>query len=139
MKYKNKNTVEHKWIIPAGPLIAIVVTIVCTAIMALLVVNENISESSTKYIIQIVHLLSAFAGSYITGKRITDNLLVTSIISSAIYCLLLTGITILFFDGLFKNVFIGIGSVSAGTVLGVILNLRRKSNISGRKRKIRTC
>ena len=109
--------------ITLGVLIALIVTLIGSAVTAWLIVGEKIGEGSVGYCSAFITLLASVLGSEISWLRTKRLRLQVCLITGAAYYLLLLAVTAVFFGGIYLGmgmtaitVFCGCGSIA---LLGV--------------------
>ena len=138
-KYKNKKPVNTISLYMIGMIVAGVITILCAAAMASLVVKDILSENVAIRVIPIVHFIAMFFGTYVAGSRADGNLIMNCAITSLIYYLTAITITVFWFGGAFSNMLLGTAAIFSGAAAGSIISLRRKKRTPRRKHRVRTC
>lgn len=106
-----------------GAVISIVLMLIGTMIIALLVMNETMTEKAIGYGVLAVTLIATFTGAYVALTIYKKKYLITSMSVSIVFALILLSLTALFFDGQFNGVpatllVIICGGVSAMLVAG---------------------
>lgn len=116
-----------------GLLIGIIISIVFSGIVGLFVLNDGVAEENTKYFAMVIQFIAAFVGSVFVGKRVGQKYAIVCGCSAAIYCLVLVASTIMFFDGAFQSVGMGVGMCAAGYVVACAMCMMNKRK--GHRRK----
>lgn len=117
-----------------GTFSAIGITLAFAAILASMIVNEQIGINSLQYCIFVITTISALAGSVTAGKYTNEKPAISCGIAALIYGLILMFVGILFFDGGFKGVWTSLISIVIGCLFACTICLRKKGRGYGRKR-----
>ncbi len=116
-----------------GAAFGLVISAAMLLIMTSMVDKAYMSLGTSKIVILITQLISGFFASLIAGSTAGDRGAVACIISTAGYALVLLVASMLFMDGLHGNVFVGLGVIALGTVVGMSLLFKKPT----RRRKKR--
>ena len=109
---------------PAGLLtglaVSVGITILGTAIIAKMLDTEKLREGLTGYAVMAVLLVSSFAGTLISCRKVKRQYLVVCGVSAMLYFLVLLGITALFFGGQYEAVGVSGLLVLCGSILALM-------------------
>lgn len=100
--------------IGVGVFTAILTSILLAMIIAVLIVNERVNEKIMYYFTFATQLIATLAGGFAAAKRTGGKYALVSGLTALVYCLILIGAGILFFDGGFRN----LGTSVAAIVIG---------------------
>lgn len=119
-----------------GAAVSICAGVILCGILALLISNESISETSIGYGTLVVLLLSSAAGALIAIKTGGSRTMILALISALIYFLFLLLLTAIFFGGRYDGVGATAAVIACGAVCTAILSagVGRKAQ-KGRKRR----
>jgi len=134
-KIKSANNSIIKGII-TGTAISLLIAIIGAAIAAAAIQAQTIPESSMQFIACILLLISSAIGCFVGGRVVGAKRALVSGITAGTYLLVLISITILFFDGMFRNFWTGLGCIAGGLVLSCVIYLKSNDGKYRRKRTI---
>ena len=140
MKLKRKMEGNHMSMINGvlfGTVAAIVTTLLCAAIAAMLIVNGKITENKMKYFAFGILLLSAFIGTFVSCKSAENKLIQRCGIVALVYAFLLVSTAILIFDGSFANVGISILMILFGCLGTCLICMRQGKRKVNKRVRIR--
>lgn len=110
--------------IAAGAAIAVVITVLMSIGLTSLVINGQIAESDTAFIVFIIRAVSVMIGGMIASALSKEKILITIGITAIGYLLIVVALGIIFYDGLFQNFVSGMISVAVGAVCACVLRLK---------------
>ena len=126
---------------PAGLLwgasVSLLVTLLGSAITALLLSKEILAESSVGYSAMIILMTAAYAGALTARGCIKRQHLMVCMLSGGIYFLSLLSVTALFFGGQFEAVGVTALLAMGGSVLALLTDKQPRRAGRGRKKKVR--
>ena len=111
-----------------GVILATLLSLLLTALMANFVLNGHLSEKHISAISFVIRTISVFAGSLAGASLLKQKFLRSVAIIVAGYLVVLIGIGIVLYDGSFKNFIQGIVSVLSGGGIALLILLRPKGN-----------
>ena len=109
------------------------ITILGAAVMASLILKGTLQDTAIGYAAMAILLLASFAGSMITVRRVGKKLVVSAMMSSAIYFGILSLLNAIVYKGGYEGVGVTALVIAAGAGVTVLLNV----NSRGGKRAIR--
>lgn len=113
----------------------LLLTIIGSAIIAVLVLEGKMSEENIGYGIMLVLLAVSYAGAAFSAARIKRRKIMVCGISGLLYWLMLMLITLLFFGGQFGTVWAPIFLIFAGSMAAAIVPGRGERGQPKRKKK----
>lgn len=132
-KAGNKRTrpimIEVSW----GIFVAIIASVILGGVTSLFVLTGRITEENVKYVVLVIQFVAVLLGSIFSGKRAGQKYAIVCGCTSAIYCLTLLAITILFFDSAFHMLWSGVGMCAAGGVAACTMCMIGKEKHRRRK------
>ena len=134
MRSGKQNDFKVKHII-IGVVLAIILTILMSAISAIFLDNESIGLNLIPYISVIIWLVSGFVSAFCAGYAGEGNWILRSIIATGIYYVILLGVGILLFDGVDGDVVVGLIAGVIGFVLALFAISRKRKMPMNRKLK----
>lgn len=117
-----------------GVLVAMLVSILLAMILAVLVVNERVSEDTMHYYAFVILLVATLVGGLFAAKQTRGKCALASGLTALVYCLLLVGAGILFFDGGLQNLWTSVTAIAVGYVGACALRISGQGRTRGRKR-----
>ena len=117
-----------------GVLIASVISILLTVLVANLVLNGHLEENSTAAVIFIIRAISLLIGALIGASLLKQNYLKLVGFITAGYLILLTGTGIVFYSGNLKSFISGAASVLIGGVATLLILQTPRGNRIKRKK-----
>ncbi len=118
-----------------GTLIAVLVSVVCVCVLALLISGESLPLNTALLAMPAVQLLSAFLGCMVAGQTVSSNKSAACGVVCAVYYVLLTGVSALFMQGISGKFWVGILMTVFGCLAAMLLCAREKSSTGKGKRK----
>lgn len=125
---------SHTSAIVTGVVIASALSLLLTALIANLILNGQLSEKITTAAIFVVRAISLLVGALIGGFVLKQNYLKLVGFITVGYFVVLTGTSIVFYDGSFKNFLLGVVSVLIGGVAALLILQAPKSNMHKHKK-----
>lgn len=125
---------SHTSAIVAGAIIALLLSVLLTALLANFILNGRLSEKVTAVGIFLIRTISVLAGALIGASLLKQNYLKLVGFITAVYLVALIGTGIVFFEGGFQNVLLGAVSALTGGVAALLILLMPKGN----RRKLKT-
>ena len=117
-----------------GCLCGILIWFVGLVGLAVCIMYEYLTFSSTKYLVPIVQFLSAFISVYSIGKSTQNNRII--LLALLIHIVLQFSVAVLFYNGLTAYAFVNLALIAAGAVAGfVVVNKRNSFKTVRYKRK----
>ena len=110
--------------IASGAAIAVVITVLMNIGLTSLVINGQIAESDTAFIVFIIRAVSVMIGGMIASALAKEKILITIGITAIGYLLIVVALGIIFYDGSFRNFISGVISVAVGAVCACVLRLK---------------
>lgn len=127
---------------PAGLAIGLAaslsITLLCTALIANLILSEKMNEAALGYGAMAILLLSSGAGSLIASVLIKHRWLLVSLGAGGIYFLTLLAITALFFGGQYQGIGVTALMILAGSGTVGLLGLKQGKRHSFKRKKYRS-
>lgn len=127
---------------PAGLAIGLAaslsITLLCTALIANLILSEKMNEAALGYGAMAILLLSSGAGSLIASVLIKHRWLLVSLGAGGIYFLTLLAITALFFGGQYQGIGVTALMILAGSGTVGLLGLKQWKRHSFKRKKYRS-
>ena len=120
--------------IVAGLLVSMMTTVVGSIITALLIAGEKMGEGQVIYGAVATLIVGSFLGALVASSAVDFNRFVVSSIVGVAYIVVLFCITVLFFGGLYENVWTTGLLIMGGSVAASLVGLRRKSTSFKNKR-----
>ena len=124
--------------IPAGLAAGAAVSLLMTFAICLLggwmIGSELISQQAIGYCSIVALLASVIFGSITAWKKIRRKRLLVCVASAVVYFMILTLITLLFFDGGYKGMGVTFITVLMGAAVSVLVTDRPKKSKSGKRR-----
>lgn len=109
------------------------ITIMGAAVMASLILKGTLQDTAIGYAAMAILLLASFAGSMITVRRVGKKLVVSAMMSGAIYFGILALLNAVVYKGGYEGVGVTALVIAGGAGVTVLLNV----NSRGGKRVIR--
>lgn len=131
---KNISVSRTSWVVSnilIGVAIGVLISLALAMIAVAFINNKMINESRIDMIIAPIHLAATFVGCIISGKRMGRQYAIICGIVAILYCIILLSSTILFFDGVFQKVGLGVVMCAAGSIGACAICMMGK----GRRRK----
>lgn len=119
-----------------GAAVSLALTMIVSAIIAMLAEKEIIPESSIGYGVIVLLLTASAAGAFTANGKIRRRKLLVSLLSGVIYYAILLGITALFFGGQFQGMGVTALLVLAGAALPILLNQQGRGAVKHKRRKM---
>ena len=120
----------------AGVTVSVVVTLLMTALTALLLDRERVAWETVGYWILSGIMLSAFLGAVTACRRIRRQKLMITAMSGLAYFAVLLSITALFFGGQYEAVGVTALLVAGGSGCAALLEMGRGTGtVRGKRRK----
>lgn len=142
MLQKSKVRINKGAMLPAcvtGIATALVVSVGGTLVGAICILNEYFDITAVVIVATITQLVSAVAGSFLTGKLVKEGKMLSCCITVFVYCFILLGTSILFFDGIGSGVFGGLITCTLSCIGGFLLSTREKNDRKHKRKGKRTC
>lgn len=130
---KNKSTSQS---IAIGTGISLLVSIIGAAIATSMVLNETASEGAMNIISLVIQWFASALGSLAAGKIAGEKYALIVGITSGIYLLFLAAINIMFFDGIFVNIWLSLLCVAIGAAAACALCISKQGSKQRRKRAV---
>ncbi len=121
--------------IAIGIFISVTITIAGAMLLGGLIDAQKMPLESLDTTTAVIHLIAAFAGSWISYLVTKKMRLMVSAITAGGYLIVLCGMTALIFGGRYQGFGLGILMVFAGLLLSILLGMKGKKG-SIRKHKI---
>lgn len=131
---KSKTGRSHTSAIVTGVVIASVLSLLLTALIANLILNGHLGEEIATVAIFVIRVISVLVGALIGGLILKKNYLKLVGFITAGYCVVLIGTGIVFYDGSFKNFLLGVVSVLIGGIAALVTLQTPKNNMHKRKK-----
>lgn len=133
----SKAGISHTSAIVTGVVIASVLSLLLTALIANFILNEHFSEKITAAVIFGIRTISVLVGALIGGFILKQNYLKLVGFITVGYFVVLIGAGIVFYDGSFKNFLTGAVSVLIGGVAALLILQTPKGNMHKHKKFVR--
>lgn len=112
------------------------ITLLSSAVLALLVDREKLSWDTVGYWVMAVLLVSSFAGSATACRTIKRRKGIVSLASGAAYYAVLLGITALFFGGQYEAVGVTALLILSGSISAALISTTKRTRKKGKNRRI---
>lgn len=123
-KTQTKKSLPSSIVLGVG--IGIVTCILLCIATALLLSNGTIKEERQAVIVPAILFLSAGIGSSVSARNAGEQIAVVCVATGGIWALLMMGITLFFFDGVFNSLLIKLLSILLGCILSCIFCAKKK-------------
>lgn len=120
-----------------GILSSVLLSLVCAAFAAMLMVKGNAAESMGKSFAFGITLLSVLLGTFVSCRSVGNKSAKISALVGGGYCFLLIAGNVLLFDGIFRNVALSILMILAGCGLGCVLAMKRGTRRKNKRMRFR--
>lgn len=120
-----------------GGCVSLIITLIGSALLSYLALSEVIGEQGIGYGSMIILLVASIAGALTAERSVQKQRLQISLMSSALYYLILIGITALFFGGEYSGMGVSALIVVAGGLLVAFFPGKESGKIRFRKRQYR--
>ena len=120
-----------------GVFTAVLASVLLAMIIAALIVNERVIEKTMYYFTFATHLIAALAGGVAAAKRTGGKYALVSGLTALVYCLILIGAGILFFDDGFRNLGTSVAAIAIGCAGSCTLCISGRGRRRRRKRVAR--
>ena len=139
MKRNQRNTASVPITIGLGLLLSLVITVLAAVWIAMMVLGERMEPGHIYFGSAATLLLASFIGALYVVLTMGEKRLLFSAISGGVYLIVLGCMTILFFDGMFVNVWQALILVIGGSVsAGIIKMNSKKTSYRNRRKHIRS-
>ena len=123
------------WSIGIGVIIAMVLSVLSAAMVAVFIDNETIGIEAIPYVTFVVWVISAFLCAYISGRKGEGKWILHSAVAAVIYYSVLLSAGIVIFDGVNGNALNGLLGSLLGFIGASFLVAKGKKSSAGRKMK----
>lgn len=120
-----------------GVLAAVIITLLLAAVITALTLNGILDESKLKLSSYGIMLLSVFIGTMVIDRNSETQLMVINAAVGAVYMFLLVAINILFFNGSFKKLWVGLIVMTAAAAVSMLLSVKRQKQKTYRFKRFR--
>ena len=107
-----------------GLAVTLVVSILLSAGLTSLIINENLSENAIRISVIVIRTISVLLGGLVGSSLSKGKYLPVIGIIMLIYAIVLIGFGIIFYDGSFQNFGFGMLSMIIGGALACIIKLK---------------
>lgn len=118
-----------------GAIVCMTVTLLLTAIVAVLIGTEKIPVSTADYCVLMIVLMSAITGSMVGAGKVSHKRLYASVLIAVSYLLILLSITAMFFEGQYNGVGVTALVIISGSIVAILVD--RKGEKRSKKRRIK--
>ena len=116
--------------IAIGACVSIALVLIGILLASILIHSERISETGIDYAVTVNLAIASVVGSWVAACATEKFRLLVGVASSVVHCVLLLGITALFFDGAYgrvgETVFLITGCGIAGSLIGIYVKEKKK-------------
>jgi len=123
--------------IAIGTLVSLAMTLIITAVFAVMEMEELIKEENMKYCVIVILFLSALAGAKSVTGRNRDRNVEVGLLMGVTYACTLLSMNALIFSGQYHGVGAGIIMILSGCIVSQLLGRKEKKNIKMRRSKKR--
>ena len=120
-----------------GVLISVFISLLLAMAVAALITNEHLNEGGMRYFAYIITLISGVIGGIAAGKKVRSKYALVTGLTGLVYCLLLIGAGILFFNGGFKMLWPSVAAIAAGVAVSCVVCIAGSGGKGRRKRLTR--
>ncbi len=118
-----------------GIAVACLLSLAAAGLLSIFVLRENISDRTVNLFSVGIQALAAFAGGLLAGKITSENKAIATTAGGIGYLAVLIVATLLFFDGMFKNVLFSTIAILGATAIALLLVIKAKVRPLGKRRK----
>ena len=108
--------------------VSMLLTLLGAVVTAWLINGETVSETAVGYGAMLTLILASVAGSWIAVALVKRQRIAVSLVTGAVYLLLLIGTTAFFFGGQYQGILPTALIVASGCVASVLVGNMRKGN-----------
>lgn len=119
----------------AGSVVSVIVSLLISMVITTMLNNEKMTDIEMGYAVMVMLLLASYSGAYTACKIRKEQRLISSLLTGAMYFVILAGITILLFEGRFSAAGESALLIVCGSLLAAMWTSRRIRGNKGRKFK----
>ena len=112
--------------IGVGLLLSLIITVLAAILIAMMIIGERMEPSHIYFGSAATLLLASFIGALYVVLTMSEKRLLFSTISGVVYFLVLICITLVFFDGMFTNVWQALILVTGGSISAGVIKMNSK-------------
>ncbi len=114
-----------------GAAVSLEATLIISAIVAMLIASGKLSPQVTDYAVMIMIMASSLVGTLVSTSRVKSKKLIISVMTAAVYFIVLLCITALLFDGMYQGIPATAMVVFGGGLINVLLPAGRNNHARG--------
>ena len=119
----------------AGSMVSVIVSLLISIVITTMLNAEKMTDIGMGYAVMVMLLLSSYSGAYASCKIRNEQRLISSLLTGAMYFMILAGIAILLFEGRFNAVWESALLIVCGSLLAAMWTSRKIGGNKGRKFK----